>query len=146
MVAVRVIRVDTMESKPYRHSPRMLQVITVCGLLLTGALVARQGWFEEEQTGTVGPATVVFPAPETLPSDAPVDTGPIAQTLDLNADLGNARWLQQLLEGSHFRQARAILMEQAASALGMSRRTAFRCWTFARAWLYQQMDPDEKVR
>ena len=33
-------------------------------------------------------------------------------------------------------------MEQAAIALGMSRRTAYRCWAFARAWLYEQLDHD----
>jgi RNA polymerase sigma factor (TIGR02999 family) len=35
-----------------------------------------------------------------------------------------------------------LTMEEAASALGMSRRTAYRCWAFARAWLYEQLDPD----
>ena len=35
-----------------------------------------------------------------------------------------------------------LTMEQAASALGMSRRTAYRCWAFARAWLYEHMDHD----
>jgi RNA polymerase sigma factor (TIGR02999 family) len=51
-------------------------------------------------------------------------------------------------ESAHLLELRffaGLTMEQAASALGMSRRTAFRCWTFARAWLYQQMDPDTKV-
>ncbi len=33
-------------------------------------------------------------------------------------------------------------MEQAAQALGLSRRTAYRCWGFARAWLYQQLRED----
>ena len=35
-----------------------------------------------------------------------------------------------------------LTMEEAASALGMSRRTAYRCWAFARAWLYEYMDRD----
>jgi RNA polymerase sigma factor (TIGR02999 family) len=38
-----------------------------------------------------------------------------------------------------------LTMDEAAKALGMSRRTAFRCWTFARAWLYEQMDPGAKA-
>ena len=38
-----------------------------------------------------------------------------------------------------------LSMEQAAAALGMSRRTAFRCWTFARAWLFQHMHPDTEA-
>jgi RNA polymerase sigma factor (TIGR02999 family) len=38
-----------------------------------------------------------------------------------------------------------LTMEQAASTLGMSRRTAFRCWAFSRAWLYQQMAPDTNL-
>ena len=32
-----------------------------------------------------------------------------------------------------------LTIEQAAEALGISRITAHRYWTFARAWLHQQM-------
>ena len=32
-----------------------------------------------------------------------------------------------------------LTMSQAATALGMSQRTAYRCWSFARAWLYEQL-------
>jgi RNA polymerase sigma factor (TIGR02999 family) len=31
---------------------------------------------------------------------------------------------------------------EAAKALGLPRRTADRCWAFARAWLYQRLGPD----
>jgi RNA polymerase sigma factor (TIGR02999 family) len=32
-----------------------------------------------------------------------------------------------------------LTMDQAASALGLSQRTAYRCWAFARAWLYDRV-------
>jgi len=32
-----------------------------------------------------------------------------------------------------------LTMEQAANTLGLSQRTAYRCWAFARAWLYEQL-------
>jgi RNA polymerase sigma factor (sigma-70 family) len=33
-------------------------------------------------------------------------------------------------------------VEEAAELLGMSRATAYRHWTFARAWLLNQLRPD----
>ena len=36
-----------------------------------------------------------------------------------------------------------LSVEQAAQSLGMSRATAYRHWTFARAWLLQQLDTGE---
>jgi hypothetical protein len=37
-----------------------------------------------------------------------------------------------------------LTIEQAATALGLSRRTAERDWTFARTWLFGQLvSPDE---
>ena len=36
-----------------------------------------------------------------------------------------------------------LTIDQAASALKISRATAIRHWSFARAWLYQQINPDE---
>jgi RNA polymerase sigma factor (TIGR02999 family) len=38
-----------------------------------------------------------------------------------------------------------LTIEQAAEALGISRVTAHRYWTFARAWLHQQMTGGESV-
>jgi RNA polymerase sigma factor (TIGR02999 family) len=38
-----------------------------------------------------------------------------------------------------------LTIEQAAEALGVSRVTAHRYWTFARAWLHQQMGGGEPV-
>ncbi len=34
-----------------------------------------------------------------------------------------------------------LSLDEAASALGVVRRTAERDWAFARAWLYQQLNP-----
>jgi len=35
-----------------------------------------------------------------------------------------------------------LTMDDAAHALGLSRRTAYRCWAFARAWLYDRLGGD----
>ena len=34
-------------------------------------------------------------------------------------------------------------LDEAAEALGVSRATAKRYWTYARAWLYAEIDPEE---
>jgi hypothetical protein len=36
-----------------------------------------------------------------------------------------------------------MTIEQAAEVLGISRVTAHRYWTYARAWLYQRISGDE---
>jgi predicted DNA-binding protein (UPF0251 family) len=36
-----------------------------------------------------------------------------------------------------------LSLDEAASALGVVRRTAERDWAFARAWLFQQLSPPE---
>jgi RNA polymerase sigma factor (TIGR02999 family) len=38
-----------------------------------------------------------------------------------------------------------LTMEQAAEALGLSQRTAYRCWAFARAWLYEQLGDNAEI-
>lgn len=35
-----------------------------------------------------------------------------------------------------------LSMDETAQALGVSPRTAYRCWSFARAWLYRRLKPD----
>ena len=39
-----------------------------------------------------------------------------------------------------------LSLDEAAEALGISLATAKRYWTYARAWLYSQLNPDEKDR
>ncbi len=36
-----------------------------------------------------------------------------------------------------------LTMEQAAEALGISTRTAYRDWAYARAWLFRRLDPGQ---
>jgi RNA polymerase sigma factor (sigma-70 family) len=36
-----------------------------------------------------------------------------------------------------------LSMEEAAETMGISRATAYRHWTFARAWLLQELNGDE---
>ena len=35
-----------------------------------------------------------------------------------------------------------LTLDEAAAALGIARRTAYRYWAFARAWLYDALRPD----
>jgi RNA polymerase sigma factor (sigma-70 family) len=37
-----------------------------------------------------------------------------------------------------------LSVEEAAESLGISRASAYRHWTFARAWLLQERDSEEK--
>jgi len=37
-----------------------------------------------------------------------------------------------------------LTLDEAAEVLGISRRTAYRYWAFARAWLYEEMTRDEE--
>ena len=39
-----------------------------------------------------------------------------------------------------------LSLDEAAEALGISRATAKRYWTYARAWLYSQLNPEENDR
>ena len=106
-----------MASKPYRHDSRVLHALTVGGLLLTGAMIARQGWFDSEmpQAGT-DPVTIVFPLVGQLDPDASADPDPSPQPMDRGEGPEDAEWLQRLMANGEFRRARMLLMEQAAAA------------------------------
>jgi RNA polymerase sigma factor (TIGR02999 family) len=60
--------------------------------------------------------------------------------------------LDQLAEVDHeaaelvkLRYFAGMTMEQAADTLGLAGRTAYRTWSFARAWLYRRLHSDEDL-
>jgi len=55
---------------------------------------------------------------------------------------GSPRWMLRPQSWSRSAASAGLSVEEAADALGLSRTTAYRHWTFARAWLFSQLRGD----
>jgi RNA polymerase sigma factor (TIGR02999 family) len=70
------------------------------------------------------------------------DEAPADDLIDLDAALARLAGIDaQAADLVKLRLFAGLTVEEAAAALGVSRRTAERDWTFARTWLYGQLAP-----
>ena len=70
--------------------------------------------------------------------------GPVDDMLAIDEALDRlSRIDPQAAELVKLRYFAGLTTEQAAEALGLANRTAYRAWSFARAWLYRQLQRDE---
>jgi RNA polymerase sigma factor (TIGR02999 family) len=76
----------------------------------------------------------------------PVATAPDARLLELNDALERLATIEPMAAKIvELRMFAGLSVEEAAAALGLSRATAYRDWTFARAWLATELaDNSEK--
>jgi RNA polymerase sigma factor (TIGR02999 family) len=75
-----------------------------------------------------------------LEADAPAD-----DLIDLDEEIARFSGIDaQAAALVKLRLFAGLTIEQAASALGVSRRTAERDWTFARTWLFGQLGPRDE--
>jgi RNA polymerase sigma factor (TIGR02999 family) len=75
-----------------------------------------------------------------LEVDAPAD-----DLIDLDEAIARLKEIDaQAAALVNFRLFAGLTIEQAASALGISRRSAERDWTFARTWLFGQLGPRDE--
>jgi RNA polymerase sigma factor (TIGR02999 family) len=79
-----------------------------------------------------------------LPDDLPVLTAPVEDVLAVDEALDRLAdhdaGAAQLVKLHYFA---GLTLEEAADAVGIPHRTAYRTWAFARAWLYRSLGGEE---